>query len=196
MNAIDHAKKMITDCECALRDLLSQAALEGDYTSLEMIASWAKFMSTLPGIHEPCVVQAKQLSSNANLSQKVKPATVKPKYPFFKRNGNNLCKVGWSKKRKSEYKHNVSYEMLFDTINHFVKNMRLNKIYSTEELLPVTDRNEQDIPSYQVYICIAWLKEIGILSQNGRQGYSISNSEDVLVTAENAWIALQDSGYR
>lgn len=192
MSTIDSAKKIITACEHSLRDLLSEAAKEGDYSSLSAIAHWAKSISALIDTSFP-VASPKRSNRDSEKTSKERPLKVKTQYPYFKRSNDSLYKIGWSKKSKNEYRHNISYETVVDIVKHFMKEMQTENIYATEDLLPVTDRTGQEIPSYQVYICIAWLKEIGLLSQNGRQGYSMSNPRNTMDIVEKAWEALLNS---
>ena len=46
-----------------------------------------------------------------------------------------------------------------------------------EENLPLKDPADgTEIPTYQVYLCLAWLRQAKLVEQHGRQGYSLPDS--------------------
>ncbi len=46
-----------------------------------------------------------------------------------------------------------------------------------EENLPLKDPADgTEIPTYQVYLCLAWLRQAKLVEQHGRQGYSLPSS--------------------
>lgn len=47
------------------------------------------------------------------------------------------------------------------------------RIFSTDELLPISDAEGVEVPTYQAYVGIALLKQAGLIDQHGRRGYSI-----------------------
>ena len=47
-----------------------------------------------------------------------------------------------------------------------------------------------DVPSYQAYLCLAWLVAAGLVSRHGRQGYTVAAAGDVDAAVEAAWQAL------
>ena len=45
------------------------------------------------------------------------------------------------------------------------------KIFVVDDLLPVHDAAGEELPSYQVYLALAWLRQAGIVEKKGRDGY-------------------------
>jgi hypothetical protein len=58
------------------------------------------------------------------------------------------------------------------------------RVFSTNDVLPLADDDGSEIPSYQVYVAIALLKQAGLLDQHGRQGYSIPDPSRFLDAAQ------------
>jgi hypothetical protein len=52
------------------------------------------------------------------------------------------------------------------------------------------DSEGSDIPAYQTYVCIAFLKVTGLIEQHGRRGYSIARLDDFAGAVESTWRAL------
>ncbi len=63
--------------------------------------------------------------------------------------------------------------------------------FSMEQVLPLHDSlNDSEVPSYQVYLSLAWLRKEGILVQHERQGYSLPNETDIAAVVEERWQQL------
>ena len=61
-----------------------------------------------------------------------------------------------------------------------------------ELLKAVHARNgDEDIPSYQAYAAVSWLKQTGMLLQHGRQGYTVVRPQTFHESVKTAWQALQ-----
>lgn len=45
-----------------------------------------------------------------------------------------------------------------------------------EEMLPVTVKDSEEVPSYQVYLVLAWLRELGVLERVGNEGYRLGET--------------------
>ena len=64
-------------------------------------------------------------------------------------------------------------------------------VFTIDALVPVHDPKDQtEVPTYQVYLTIAWLRTEGILRQHGREGYSLMVEGDPDKTVEERWTAL------
>jgi hypothetical protein len=60
-----------------------------------------------------------------------------------------------------------------------------------DSLLPIPDPSEgADVPSYQVYLALAWFRCEGILRQHGRVGYSLLVTANLENTLNDRWDAL------
>jgi hypothetical protein len=116
-----------------------------------------------------------------------------PKYPLFVREGGNLVKIGWSKSEKKEYEHKAPRHVLKLLASVLSKVAAGSKRITMRQVLPLTDRtNGSEVPSYQTYLCLAWLRSIGLVRQHGRQGYSIPNGLILESSVENRWQELRE----
>jgi hypothetical protein len=66
------------------------------------------------------------------------------------------------------------------------------RIFQINRLLPLSQPDGNEIPDYQVYLVIAWWRSAGLLDQHGRQGYSISNPNQLNQAVESAWTKLPE----
>ena len=60
-------------------------------------------------------------------------------------------------------------------------------------ILPLNAEDGSEIPDYQSYLCLAWLRSIGAVTQKGREGYMRGNSKTPLPEqVESAWPELPE----
>ena len=64
------------------------------------------------------------------------------------------------------------------------------KTFVMEDLLPVHDNAGEEIPSYQIYLALAWLRHTGAVEKKGRDGYVLRNSELSDGGFEEYWATL------
>ncbi|MCH7598848.1 MAG: hypothetical protein IH973_03755 [Myxococcales bacterium] len=113
--------------------------------------------------------------------------------PKFARGKDELVKIGWSKKEKSEYQHKAPRQVIGFLIDSLVKTAPAEEVFSTEQLFPLHDGNDgSEIPSYQAYLCLAWLREEQLIEQVGRQGYRVPDSKGLHETMKARWEQLPD----
>jgi hypothetical protein len=111
----------------------------------------------------------------------------KGEYPKFVREGDSLIKIGWSKSDKAEYEHKSTKKVLSLLVPSIAKSGASGKKFSMEKLLPLKDEDGGEVPGYQAYLCLAWLRTTGLVQQHGRQGYTISKKVDFPNSVETAW---------
>jgi hypothetical protein len=132
------------------------------------------------GAPERC--KAKKLANS-----KSKKAT----YPKFRRERDELVKIGWSKKEKAEYRHKAPKAVVLAVAEGLQKRGASGERYTFEELLPFRDRDTQmELPSYQAYLVLAWLRKEGLIVQHGRQGYSLPLNINLIDAVEERWKLL------
>lgn len=123
-----------------------------------------------------------------SVGAKSRPPTVGKKYPRFSRHADNLVKVGWSKKARKEYQHQAPKRVL-DVLTATIQSISAKSPqFTIEELLPrITERGGTETPSYQTYLCVAWLRGEDLLQQHGRQGYSVRDRTTFADSVEKVW---------
>jgi hypothetical protein len=96
--------------------------------------------------------------------------------------GRQLVKIGWSKAKKKEYEHRAPREVLDVLAESILAVSRTRKRFTVEDLVPLRHPQEgTEIPSYQTYLCVAWLRQEGLLRQHGRDGYTLARDSDLKV---------------
>jgi hypothetical protein len=112
----------------------------------------------------------------------------KGEYPKFYREGEYLVKVAWSKKDRGEYQHKAPRrvaELLAAAIGKRSGNGRL---FTSEDIFPLKDpHGGGDVPSYQAYAALAWLKQSGLVQPHGRRGYTVQNNSRLAELLSVAW---------
>jgi hypothetical protein len=112
-------------------------------------------------------------------------------YPQFVREGNSLVKIGWSKSEGRTYEHKAPRGVLRALVRALVRLGSGGERFTVESLLPLKDTgNGSDIPDYQTYLTLAWLRTVGLITQHGRQGYSLPPSSDLDRESELKWSQL------
>lgn len=205
---MDHlllAAETLQKAETELRDLVAKAAACGDYAKVVQIASWAQAVNDITGHkaaardkqadfaytngHSTAVAQVKTPARSSRKESK-------DKYPQFFRRGDTLVRVAWSKRDKSEYQHKTSEAVLKKLADTLCTVGKDGRVFSTDDLLPIRDDDGSTVPTYQAYVCIALLKQTGLLDQHGRQGYSIPRRDDFKQAIESIWTTLPDKSPR
>ena len=95
-----------------------------------------------------------------------------PHYPAFYRDGDTLVKIGWSKSQNGEYEHRAprrAAEALVDAVAAGDN----GELFGMDAVLPLRDAAGGDLPSYQVYLALAWLRAENAVQRHGRDGYTL-----------------------
>lgn len=211
MKRLSKAKRLILRSETEIRALVAEAAQEGDYDEILKLAGLAKAVGSIAsslqdfdeeqpeaaGFPEPFVPVIAPLSngsgnqSSGRARGKGAKAT-KRRYPYFIRSGDELVKVGWSKSSGKEYTHKAPQAVL-DVLVGELPTHRLadGNLKSPQEFLPLTDKSGNQIPDYQTYLCIAWLRDIGVVTRDGRHGHRLPDVDRLSEQAALAWKQLK-----
>lgn len=201
MDYLASAADALQNAEESLRDLAAKAATGGDYASVMLIASWAQAVKDIPGGKPTgCSDRAGIAIANGSrrvfVSAKASKRTGRKKssdeYPKFFRHGDQLIRVAWSKRDRSEYQHKTSQAILRQFADTLSSAGKEGRVFSTDEILPLQDVDGQPVPAYQVYVCIALLKQAGLIDQHGRQGYSLTRGEDLKKAIDSIWRSLSE----
>ena len=101
-------------------------------------------------------------------------------YPKFLRDGENLVKIGWSKSEKAPYEHRAARRVLGYLVGALQRMGRDRRRFTMDDVLPLKDPEDgTEIPTYQVYLCLAWLRAEKLIVQHGRQGYTLPDPADL-----------------
>jgi len=198
MDTIKPAIEVLRRSEADLRAMLSKAASAGDYENVLRLTSLAKAIAELIVIAKAPFETTKKIHSAVTRSfrkgarsKSRRKIAAPPGYPRFLRRGDNLVKIGWSKRAKKEYQHKAPRRVL-TLVAAAISKMGANRqLFTTDDFMPVADPDEStQVPGYQTYLCLAWLRHEGLVEQHGRQGYTTSCSAALLSKIEERWQLL------
>jgi hypothetical protein len=114
-------------------------------------------------------------------------AQEKDRFPRFEREGDRLVKIGWSKKNKSTYEHRASQDAVFAVGRHLLSATPAGSTFTMEEISPVPDLSDAEIPSYQVYLTLAWLRHTGTIEKKGCDRYLVRHLASADRELEQLW---------
>ena len=195
--------QLLHDCEQGLRKLVADAAGEGDYSGVQRIADLAKAIAALgaegraipsPPPASPTTVPAAPTAPRPSQSIGRRSRSPVEPYPRFLRRGDELVKVGWSKKDRKEYHHRAPRKAV-DAVAAAVRQVGARgKRFNGDALLPLKDPTDgTPVPDYQAYVGLAWLKHLGLVKQIGRRaGYTLVPDRQIDGTITTAWPELAE----
>lgn len=112
-------------------------------------------------------------------------------FPRFERDGGKLVKIGWSKRDRAEYTHRAPRRVVQILIDAIKKNKGEGALFEAADVLPVKDPNtRQELPSYQSYLALAWLRHEGVIIKQGREGYVLKPTTATPEHVAKLWEAL------
>lgn len=209
----NEATRLLDECERELRKLVAEAASEGDYPSVLRITDWAKAVAALAAeghsakplstatLADATTAGRAKGGTNASSELEIAPPSGVRKlrrtsdaYPKFFRRGNELVKVGWSKKDRKEYNHRAPRQAV-DAVGFAVRQIGAKgKLFNGEALLPLKDPTDgAAVPGYQAYVALAWLRHLGLVEQRGRRGgYTLAREKQIDSTITAAWPILPE----
>jgi hypothetical protein len=189
-------------CEEELRTFAAEAAASGDYDRLERIAATARKVSDLAsewGASDAPNSTTDDADASATRQEKAAPsrprstrATAGRGYPRFMRRGDELVKIGWSKAGRKEYQHRAPHGLLVALQKALLDASKARKLFTMDTLERYLAAN--DVPGYQAYAWLAWLRSAGLVTQHGRQGYSVINAATFETDIEKALMELPALG--
>jgi hypothetical protein len=206
--SIQEAVKVIRRCEAELKRVLQDAASRGDYDCLEQVTEWARQMSAIvqqtgepPGgrasppaqavgapvalpLGDSSPAPARRTASKGRRSKKAG-------YPRFEKLGGDLVKIAWSRKEKSEYRHKAPRAIVDLLVARLLELSPGGESVTTDVLFPLVEPNGGEVPSYQAYLCLAWMRHLKVVAQDGRSGYHVLDAMNLRATVAEGWKALR-----
>jgi hypothetical protein len=177
-----------------LQALTAEAAAEGDYDTVQLLADWGKQLLHLrasgPELPESST-NSPQPHARPGGRQASRKKGPKGAYPRFDRAGEILIKTSWSKKHKKEYQHKAPGAVLSTLLLAFDRAGARNRPITTEAIFPLIADDQSELPSYQAYLALACLKKANAVESRGRDGYQLRiGTRKPRAVAEELWAAL------
>lgn len=114
--------------------------------------------------------------------------TANADYPQFVREDESLVKIGWSKSKSKTYEHKAPRSVLRALVQALIRVGSGGERFTVDGLLPLKDTaSSSEIPDYQTYLTLAWLRSVDLITQHGRQGYSLLPGKDLERESERFW---------
>jgi hypothetical protein len=190
MNTIQQALKAIEASEKELRKLIELAVGERRYTDVSRLAELAEILGK--AIEKCTTKSASDAVSGADAEERqaIAVSPILPPdskqvrrqktsdYPKFEIDRDRLVKLGWSKKDRQVYEHRVAREQAFSVCE---------KLFKMEEVLPVILEDGSEIPLYQAYLVLAWLRHLGFIAKQGKDGYQWRGNSFDQQEFDTAW---------
>lgn len=204
MELDDRVKAILDAAERALAALAASAASERDYSRASELLAIAQRVANAP---HPTHFEKASTQSSKSVDQGVAVHTISSPvdnrvtrlhvkagpgagFPKFNRDGDTLIKIGWSKTDAAPYEHRSPRKILDKLVSRIAEVAVGHRLFTTDELLPLYDDDASELPSYQCYLCLAWLVASGLIDRHGRQGYTVKESANFVRSVRLAWNAL------
>lgn len=186
MGFIDQGKALVSECEANVRGLMQSAVAERAYGEIPALASLAAGLAQLlsstmsPSSGSSNAVEAAPASpqgEGGTARHSTSPGK-KPReaYPKFERREERLVKIGWSKKDRREYEHKTPLEAVRAIVATLLSSANKRGYVRLEDVLPIK-YDGAEIPSYQTYLVLAWLRDFGVVEKQGNNGYRLDREK-------------------
>jgi hypothetical protein len=188
--------RILNNAQAELRSLLEEALADSRYTDVAAIARVADGLAQLGAssgspigestISVPLTPESRP--SAASPSRRTRPSRT---FPRFEREGDKLVKIAWSKKDRAEYEHKAPRSVI-DLLIEAIRNRKGEGAkFEAPDILPLKDsKTRREIPSYQSYLALAWLRHEGVIAKYGRDGYALKPTAARQEHVAELWEAL------
>ena len=180
MTTIQRARAVLAQAQASLHELLREALEQQRFGDVAEIAQIADAVAALLRDRSSRVVPQPSASPSSlpsrtergsSKSRAVEKGSASKDYPRFEKDGDKLVKIGWSKKHRDQYEHRAPRAAALTVVQHLASHAEDGQLFAIEDLLPVQDIANGELPAYQVYLVLAWLRKTGVIEKKGRDGY-------------------------
>jgi len=185
MDDLGKALEILSEAEGALSTLMRRGLAEQRYDDVAAVADVTQLLSDLMrSVENPSPEDEERGPSKADAGRGENPTPgVRPpsdknhrgtpggSYPQFARDGDRLVKVGWSSKARQEYEHRTHRKVLWAFARVVRDRPDAANCFTMEDVLPLVYAGGKEIPSYQAYLALAWLRSVEAIRREGRHGY-------------------------
>ena len=113
--------------------------------------------------------------------------------PIFERDGDDLIKTGKAKEGKV-YEHKTPRKTVDILLRTIADKSTKRGEFRTSRVFPLLDGEGRKLPAYQGYLCLRWLRQIGLVQRIARQRYQMVEGVDPSESVEVAWKSLNQRG--
>lgn len=202
MTRVAAAIDLLRECESEIRGLIELALSERRYEEISALAELAAALAALaaptpsaesdghvegrpPGVPGPLKSEEVRATTRRTKAKGARPPA--GQYPRFERRSDRLVKIGWSKADRSEYEHKASRGAVRSVLKKLGESSGETGYFKLDDVLPVTGADGAEVPSYQAYLVVAWLRELGVIERLGNEGYRLVNPTDDALDIDQLW---------
>ena len=185
---LERSQAVISSAEIGLRELLSEAASEGDYEAVARIVESAKDLAAAGE-----KLSTGNVPTNGHAAGTATPTVGNPMgYPkFFRSADHKLVMLGWSKKGSTEYEHRAPRNVLNQLVSALRDTAPAGEPVTIDHLLPMlTGDDGAALPQYYGRTFLRWLRAIGLVKKHGHAGYTVVDPTNFEREAAAYWRRL------
>lgn len=201
MDATISVTRALQRCVEELTTATEAALATGDFDSVIRVTEVLKRVSGLldswcpPGAECAAPPLSSELGDVATTSRpesrpvpKCRSRGKQQPYPRFRRDGSYLVKTGWSKKSREEYEHRAPVDAVF-TIASRLDDMTASggAVAADDVAGALSQDGATEVPSYQLYLVLAWMRAEQLLNRIGRTGYTAVFPRELAAKARARW---------
>lgn len=220
MSTKEKAVRLIRQLEAKLQGLLGEAANAADYDGVQLVTSLARSAAELAAKVEQGEAPVAEsqpsrgqgtgdcpVSPDVRTAAEPRPRPTKTKrssqkkrtrrsrrganreYPKFFWRGGHLVKVAHSKKT-GHYSHRAPEKALWSVVRAVVGLGAGGKLFTAEAMMETEGADGSEVPTYQAYLVLGWLKHEALIEPEGRQGYRVTTEGPLEGAARKKLAAL------
>jgi hypothetical protein len=189
MDRLQASIVVLREAELAIRKLSSDAIGEGQYETASRLIGLSVRLAGLVSESAAGGVTHGLAVAGQERAQPVNGGGVRKEYPLFERRGQELVKVGWSKTDGAEYEHGAPWVLVEAIVERLDGIGGMKRCFESGTLLAVGEA--LSAPAYQVYVVLAWLRNLGLVEANGRKGYFLPAGRQLGAAVQAKWLELE-----
>jgi hypothetical protein len=188
--SIKKAREELRRTASALGRFAAEAATSGNFDETIAIARWAEAIAGLVSLGPENSVAKLPDPLVVPLRGGSKPRRSSSQYPKFRRQAESLVKVAWSKKERKEYEQKAPKKVIDHVALDLARRGANSDIVAVDQIVPLIGAEDgREVPSYQVYVVLAWLRALELVEVVGRQGYRLKVA-NIIERVQVSWAAL------
>jgi hypothetical protein len=211
MDFLTQAREILQVADKGLRGVMEKAVQAGQYS---VVTHLVEIATALDRVSRECagvklVADSEQADTRLIGVQVASAAPVTPsnslkrvaattrqaklEYPKFACDEGRLVKIGWSKREKAEYEHKAPREAAL-AVYVVLSKVQPAIAFKMEELLPIRLPDGTEVPSYQSYLVLAWLRHMNQIEKRANDSYLWIAEEISASSFDRAWDATPRRG--
>jgi hypothetical protein len=176
---------ILSAAEAELRSVIERALADGRYDEVAMLAAITDELAEVRRLRADSVSSGNGAPTAAGPRTVVRPRTSgRPEmehgararhFPRFEREGDKIIKTASSRRQgHAEYEHRAPLRVIDALLAGIRGKKGEGAKFKAPDILPLIDpKTQNEIPSYQSYLALSWLRQEGVIVKHGRDMYSL-----------------------